>query len=161
VASALDYAHASGVIHPDVKPSNVMVENVTSSGSGKTTRAVLMDFGIARSYAATSKLTHSGMIGTLDYISPEQIQGTSDVGAQADIYSLGVMTYQMLTGRLPFEHNNPGAMVLAHLNQPAPDLLEVARDTPRSAAVAVMQAMAKKPEQRFPSAGEFVAALAA
>jgi serine/threonine-protein kinase len=118
-----------------------------------------MDFGIAKSYAATSRLTSTGMIGTLDYISPEQIQGAAEVDHRADIYSLGVMAYQMLTGVLPFKHNNPGALVLAHLNQPPPDPREKTPDLPESAAFAVMRAMAKNPDERLTTAGEFVAAL--
>ena len=160
VASALDYAHSQGVIHRDIKPSNVMVEKTTTTGATQGVRAVLMDFGIAKSYVAATRLTHTGgMIGTLDYISPEQIQGSAEVDARADIYSLGVMAYQVLTGKLPFEHNNPGAMVLAHLNQPAPDPREIVSDLPDSAALVVMRAMSKKPDQRFETAGAFVAAM--
>lgn len=161
VASALDYAHSQGVIHRDVKPSNVMVEHITGSGQHRTSRAVLMDFGIAKSYAAATRLTQSGMIGTLDYISPEQIQGASEVDGRADVYSFGVMAYQVLTGELPFKHNNPGAMVMAHLMQPAPDPRRLAPELPDDAADALMRAMAKSPEARFASAGEFIAALAA
>jgi len=159
VASALDYAHQNGVIHRDIKPSNVMIEKVTATSSGNATRAVLMDFGIAKSYAAGTKLTQTGMIGTLDYISPEQIQGASEVDARADVYSFGVMAYQVLTGQLPFIHNNPGAMVLAHLNQPAPDPRDLVKDLPDASASAVMRAMAKKPEQRFATAGEFISSI--
>jgi serine/threonine protein kinase len=164
VASALDYAHSQGVIHRDIKPSNVMVEPIkaseSQSGQTRTSRAVLMDFGIAKSYAAGTRLTQSGMIGTLDYISPEQIQGASEVDARADVYSFGVMAYQTLTGELPFKHSNPGAMVMAHLMQPPPDPRDLVPELPRQAAQAVMQAMAKKPDERFRSAGKTVLAMA-
>jgi serine/threonine-protein kinase len=101
------------------------------------------------------------MIGTLDYISPEQIQGASEVDGRADVYSLGVMAYQMLTGKLPFEHNNPGAMVLAHLMQPPPDPQVLNPALPERAAGAIIKAMSKKPEKRWANAGEFVRNMAA
>jgi hypothetical protein len=152
VAAALDYAHAHQVVHRDIKPSNIIIE-------ADTGRSVLMDFGIAK-IAAETRLTQSGgMIGTLDYIAPEQIQGVTTLDERADIYSLGVMVYQMLTGELPFKHNNAGAMVMAHMMQPAPDPRQQVTDLPAAAATAVMQAMSKKPEERFASASEMAAYL--
>jgi predicted Ser/Thr protein kinase len=159
IASALDHAHAGGIIHRDIKPSNVMIEKITGTGKDKATRAVLMDFGIAKGYAVGTRLTQSGMIGTLDYISPEQIQGAAEVDARADIYSFGVMAYETLTGELPFKHTNPGAMVMAHLMQPPPDPREIVPDLPEDAALAVMRSMSKKPGERFSTAGEFIAAM--
>jgi predicted Ser/Thr protein kinase len=156
VASALDYAHAQGIVHRDIKPSNIMLEPVTPTATGQTLRPVLMDFGLAKILGAMTQLTGTGMLGTVDYISPEQIQGSADVDGRADIYSLGIVTYQMLTGRLPFRQNNPAAILMAHLMQPAPDPRDVAPELPEAVSYAVMRAMAKKPNDRFMTAGEFV-----
>jgi serine/threonine-protein kinase len=154
VASALDYAHQRGLVHRDIKPSNVMLDSSTIPS-----RSVLTDFGIAKISDAHTRITNTGMLGTFDYMSPEQIQASSKVDSRADVYALGVMTYQMLTGRLPFERPNTGAVLLAHLNAPAPDAREITRDLPRHAARSIQQAMAKEPEYRFATAGEFIAAL--
>ncbi|MDD2923210.1 MAG: hypothetical protein PHQ36_13070, partial [Anaerolineales bacterium] len=104
-------------------------------------------------------ITNTGMLGTFDYIAPEQIQASAEVDGRADIYALGVMTYQMLTGRLPFERPNTGALLLAHLNAPPPDARELTRALPRRASDAIKMAMAKDPKDRYATAGEFIAQL--
>ncbi len=120
---------------------------------------VLTDFGIAKISDAHTRITNTGMLGTFDYIAPEQIQASADVDGRADIYALGIMTYQMLTGRLPFERPNTGALLLAHLNAPPPDAREMTQDLPRSAAHAIQKAMAKEPKDRHSTAVEFIAQL--
>jgi serine/threonine-protein kinase len=97
--------------------------------------------------------------GTFAYIAPEQIQERKDIDGRADIYALGVMTYQMLTGELPFKHEQQGALLIAHMLHPPPDARERAPDLPEGAARAIQKAMAKKPSERFGTAGEFVSAL--
>ncbi len=154
IASALDYAHQHGLVHRDIKPSNVMLDS-----SENLPRVVLTDFGIAKISDAHTRITNTGMLGTFDYIAPEQIQASAEVDGRADIYALGVMTYQMLTGRLPFERPNTGALLLAHLNAPPPDARELTRGLPRHVAHAIQKAMAKDPKDRFPTASEFVAQL--
>jgi serine/threonine-protein kinase len=119
-----------------------------------------MDFGIARIIGGQTVLTTAGgIIGTLDYIAPEQIQAATNVDGRADIYALGVMAYRMLTGELPFKQKNPGSLLLAHLFQPPPDVRELIPDLPVAVSVALEQAMAKKPEERFTKASELVARL--
>ncbi|MFN8372011.1 MAG: serine/threonine-protein kinase [Anaerolineae bacterium] len=150
IASALDYAHLQSLVHRDIKPSNVMLD---------TARAVLTDFGIARMVDGKTAMTRSGVLGTLDYMSPEQIQEVRDIDGRVDVYALGIVAYQMLTGELPFKHQNPGALLIAHLTQPAPDPRDLVPDLPREAAHAIRKALAKQPNERYATAGEFVAAL--
>jgi len=159
LASALDYAHAQGIVHRDIKASNVIVEPVTTIISNRTHRAVLMDFGIARFTAERTKLTMTGdMLGTAEYISPEQIHGVADLDGRADQYSLAVLAYLMLTGKKLFERNNTWAIVKAHMEEPPPDPREVV-SVRESAATAIMKALAKKADERFASAGEFIEAM--
>lgn len=156
LASALDYAHQQGVIHRDIKPSNVIIEPITTSTNSRVQRAILMDFGIARFVAENTMITASGdVLGTADYISPEQIHGLTNLDSRTDQYSFGVMTYQLLTGKKPFERNNTWAMIRSHLEEPPPDPRIVVPMT-EQAAHAIQKAMAKKPEERFSSIGEFV-----
>ncbi|MFO7584844.1 MAG: protein kinase [Anaerolineales bacterium] len=152
--SALVYAHTRGLVHRDIKPSNIMLDTTSLPP-----RAVLTDFGIAKIADAHTKITATGVLGTFDYIAPEQIQASGEVDASADQYALGVMTYQMLTGKLPFERPNTGALLLAHLTAPPPDVRETAPETPRHVAYAIQRAMAKNPQDRYPGVGEFFQAI--
>lgn len=150
VGAGLDYAHQRGVIHRDVKPSNIMLT---------TDRAVLMDFGIARSLSERG-ITHSRhFLGTVQYTAPEQIKSSHDVGPAADLYALGVVAYQMLTGSLPFDDSNAGVVVFAHLQHPPPDPQRLNHSLPTSVALALLRMLSKAPEARFPSAAVFVQAL--
>ena len=159
LASALDYAHGQGVIHRDIKPSNVIVEPITTLASGRAQRAILMDFGIARFVTENTILTGSGdVMGTADYISPEQIHGITELDSRTDQYSFGVMTYQLLTGKKPIERNNTWAMIRSHLEEPPPDP-RVHVSMPEHVASTILRALSKKPEERFSSVGEFVTEL--
>ena len=159
LASALDYAHAQGIVHRDIKASNVIVEPITTATRGRTHRAVLMDFGIARFTSEHTKLTMTGdMLGTAEYVSPEQIHGVADIDGRADQYSLAILAYLMVTGKKPFERSNTWAMIKSHLEEPPPDPRTVV-PIPESAAQAIMKALAKKAEERFTSAGEFIEAM--
>lgn len=153
IAAALDYAHAAGLVHRDIKPSNILLDEVNG-----TQRAVLTDFGIAR-YDASTRLTFTGVLGTFDYIAPEQIQASPNLDKRADIYALGVLTFQLLTGQLPFRRPNPGALILAHLTALPPDVRELNAEISRGAAAAIERAMAKLPAERFDTASAFVAEL--
>ncbi len=152
VAAALDHAHARGIVHRDVKPSNILF-------SQDHKRAVLSDFGIAQSLLRGQPGVQPDRSGTLLYMSPEQCQGLV-VGATSDIYSLAVMAYQMLTGRLPFNAEEPLALIHQHISQPppAPRSLNPRLKPPIEAAL--LRGMAKDPGQRYRTAAEFVDALA-
>jgi serine/threonine-protein kinase len=119
-----------------------------------------MDFGIAKILSnSNTGPTRSGMIGTLDYMAPEQINASAAIDGRADVYSLGVMVYQMLTGQLPFTGESPGAVLMAHLQQPVPDPRLLTPQLPDICAQTLQRALAKDPAQRCPSAGELARTL--
>ena len=154
VASALDAAHARGLVHRDVKPANVL--RTLRDGHE---HVYLTDFGLTKSARSTAGLTESGeWVGTLDYISPEQIRG-DDVDARTDVYALGCVLYHELTGCVPFESENFAAKVWAHLNETPRALREAAPGTPPALPEVVARAMAKEPAERYASAGEFAKAV--
>lgn len=152
IASALDYAHQQGVIHRDIKPQNVMI---TSEGS-----LYLADFGLARNMSETSGLTVTGMVmGTPEYMSPEQAQGLPTIGPSTDIYAIGVILYQMVTGTLPFEADTPMGLMAARIyNAPRPPGDVVSGLSPEVEDV-IMRTLARNPEMRPSRAGEIITAL--
>ena len=147
VADALDYAHQRGVIHRDIKPDNIMIDR--ESG-----RALVTDFGIAWAMEAASRLTATGIaVGTPTYMSPEQAVGERALDGRSDIYSLGVVAYQMLTGRVPFTASNSMALLLKHVTERPRSIAELRPDTPPAMTEAIERALLKSPEDRWPSAG--------
>jgi DNA-binding CsgD family transcriptional regulator len=157
VASALDAAHERGLVHRDVKPANVLI-----SRHGGREHAYLTDFGVTKRRTATESGTGTGQwVGTLDYVAPEQLRG-EQVDGRADIYSLGCVLYQCLTGQVPFPRENELATMWAHLSDPPPAPSDVVPELPAAISAVVRRAMAKSPEERYASAGDLGrAALAA
>jgi serine/threonine-protein kinase PknK len=150
ISHALHFAHAHDMVHRDVKPANVLLDN-----SG---RAVLTDFGLAK-LVNEAKLTASGLIaGTPAYMSPEQIQGEA-VDARADIYALAVMLYELVTGRLPFEADSAIALIMQHVNEPPPQPSLLRPDLPPELEWAILKGLAKKPAERYQNVGQLLAAL--
>jgi hypothetical protein len=154
-AAALDYAHQRGFIHRDIKPSNIRLR---LKPDRETEEAVLMDFGIAKIQDAHTELTGTGAVGTIDYMAPEQIMSAAEVDHRADIYALGIVAYEMLTGERPFK-GSAAQVMFAHLQQPAPDPRDVKDDIPSAAAHAIRRALSKQPNDRFDTAGQLVEAL--
>ncbi len=150
VAAALDYAHKNQIIHRDVKPSNIMVEEETG-------RVVLMDFGLVMEAGTESTLGTA--FGTPRYIAPEQAISSQQAVPQSDIYSLGVILFEMLTGQVPFDEESAMSLALSHITNPPPSPREIRADLSDAAAKVVLKALEKQPENRFSSASEMVTAL--
>ena len=150
---ALSYAHAQGIVHRDVKPENIIL-----SRRGP----VLVDFGIARAIqvAGMDRLTRSGfVVGTSGYMSPEQIQGVADIDHRSDLYSLGCVLYECLSGRPPFHARREQAVLKMHLEEAPPDVRDHRKDVPRGLATAIRKAVVRDRGDRWPDAVQMKEAL--
>jgi serine/threonine-protein kinase len=159
MCAALHVAHAAGIIHRDLKPANVML--IERAGQGDYVK--VLDFGVAKSYTPDqqTQLTHTGMlVGTVEYMAPEQIMGRT-VDGRTDIYSLGVVMYRMFTGKAPFRDGGVPALIHAHLNVFAKPMTDTAPELPGALDRVVLRCLAKQPEQRYESMEEVSRALVA
>ncbi|MBA2683323.1 MAG: serine/threonine protein kinase [Gemmatimonadaceae bacterium] len=151
VALALSYAHERGVVHRDIKPENILID-------ARTGRAMVTDFGIAR-VAEAAPLTMTGQVlGSVHYMSPEQVSGDR-LDGRSDLYSLGVVGFQALSGRLPFDNESASAVIVAHVTKPAPALLSVAPNLPSAIAAVIDRCLAKSPDARYATGDALASAL--
>jgi YVTN family beta-propeller protein len=152
IGAALDAAHHHGLVHRDVKPANVLLAGKQGE------HAYLTDFGLTKRTTSAGGLTRTGhFVGTPDYMPPEQIKG-EPVSALADVYSLGCMLFHSLTGHTPFERDTEVAKIYAHLNDPPPSVVDAVPEAPPAFDEVVSRALAKEPEERYPSAGDLARA---
>ncbi len=149
VCAALDFAHAEGIIHRDLKPSNIMLD--------ERGNAYLSDFGIAQIMQDAGRLTGSAVIGTPAYMSPEQAEGRP-LDARADVYAMGVVLFELVTGREPYQADTPMAMLLKQITEPMPSPLAYRPDLPRGIEEVILRATLKDPSGRYPAAGDFAVA---
>ncbi len=157
ISDALDSAHERGLVHRDVKPANILIEQ-----HRRGDHAYLTDFGLAKGLAAAGRLTSTGVVvGTTDYMAPEQWAG-GRLDARVDVYSLGCVLYESLTGEVPYAREGHAARMYAHLNAPPPHAREAIPEVSVALDAVVIRALAKTPDDRYPSAGDLgLAAVAA
>lgn len=151
LASALDHAHSRGVIHRDLKPGNILFDE---GGN-----AFLSDFGIVKLAQSTATLTGESIVGTPAYMSPEQVHGDKEIDGRSDIYTLGVILFQMLSGQMPYRAETPAKLMMAHVLNPVPRILDVRPDLPPAVNDVLATALAKSPDERFSTAADLTDAL--
>ena len=142
LAPALDEAHAKGIIHRDLKPGNILFD--------QNGEPYISDFGIAKIAASPSNVTGSAIVGTPAYMSPEQAQGEG-IDGRSDIYGLGVIIFELLTGTQPYHGDTPMSVVVKHITDPVPHILDVKPDLPPAIEAVIERAMAKDRDERFPT----------
>jgi serine/threonine protein kinase len=150
IASALDAAHACGLVHRDVKPGNILV--------GPGDRAFLSDFGVVKELATIGTTRTGSFVGTIAYCAPEQIEGRDTIDARADQYALACVLYECLVGTSPFHRSSEVAVLNAHLHAPPPKLTKAAPELPAAIEPVLAKALSKSPLDRYGSCGEFLAA---
>ncbi|MBN8638393.1 MAG: serine/threonine protein kinase, partial [Anaerolineae bacterium] len=152
IAAAIDYAHSQGVLHRDIKPSNILLD--------KTGVPYLSDFGLARlAQANESTLSADMVIGTPFYISPEQALGKGEVTASADLYSFGVVLYELITGKVPYSDGTPYSIIHDHIYRELPLPSAINPNVPKAAEAVLLRALAKDPTDRYPTAAVLVGEL--
>ena len=151
IAPALDAVHSQGIVHRDLKPGNILFDNFGNPA--------ISDFGIAHFSTATSDLTGSAIIGTPSYMSPEQVRADAELDGRSDVYALGVILFEMLTGHGPFRANTPMSVALKHLTDALPSIRAFRPDLPTELESILSKALAKNRDERFASASEFAGAL--
>src|SRR3712207_4614141 len=164
VSGALEAADEQGVVRRDLKSDNIMLEEAAGGGDW----AKVLDFGIAKIQQTTNQSVHETdpgltspnlIIGTPQYMSPEQCSQASDIDTRSDVYSFGVILYEMLAGHVPFTGDSPTAIMMKHLQEPPPSILEERKDLPAGVGRVIARALAKRPEDRYQRAGELYEAL--
>lgn len=150
VAQGLSYAHRKGIIHRDLKPDNILFD--------ENGEPFISDFGVAKLSESASNLTGSGVIGTPAYMSPEQAQGL-EIDMRSDVYGLGVIVYQMLTGQQPYSADTPMGVVVKHITEPVPEILKILPNLPADVDEIIKTAMAKDRDERYPNTIELAKAL--